>query len=211
MNKSQINTKLQNILNKYDWLDVENVPELIALADDLKMDVYHETVSHDKSLKQRNNAALSFLKKNGKKDARPVLKYAHTVDGVKYITDTYIAFELSNDYILPEMPENLTFPNVAGIFSQFDYDAREINLDVRDIMARYKSGLIEKLEDTNITAISIFPDDVKNNLGLDVQRLETVVKILGTNNLKTYFKNRMVLFVNNQGARALLCALRLYK
>lgn len=218
------NTKVLNQLEKIaSKVNLEYVPELAGLINELKAEIYSESNgSINKSLLQRTKAALRFLKHVSK--GRPVLQYCdyQTINGTDYqvFTDSYTLFMLVDKMELPYYKDNMpsaNYPNVKNLYNAgyYDTDITE-SIDIKDILAKLKAKMlpidnkIAKYVNENVNA-----DGKTVAIAFNANYLKTIVDILGTSELKVYYRNYRrdiapLLFVDEAtGNKALLCTIKL--
>ena len=215
------NTKVLNELEKIaSKVNLEYVPELAGLINELKAEIYSESNgSINKSLLQRTKAALRFLKNNSK--YREILHYCdyQNIGGTDYqvFTDSYTLFMLVDKMELPYYKDNMpsaSYPNVKNLYSAgwYDTDITE-SVDVTDIMAKLKAKMLpidNKIakyvnENSNANGKTIA-------LAFNANYLKTIVDVLGTSELKVYYRRDKapLLFVDEAtGNKALLCPIKL--
>lgn len=216
------NTKVLNELEKIaSKVNLEYVPELAGLINELKAEIYSESNGKiNKSLLQMQKAALRFLKNAGSK-GRDIFKYCdyQNISGTDYqvFTDSYTLFMLVDKMELPYYKDNMpsaNYPNVNNLYSAsyYDTDITE-SIDVKDIMAKLKAKMIpiqEKIakyvnENVNANGKTIA-------IAFNANYLKTIVDILGTSELKVYYRRDMapLLFVDEAtGNKALLMPIKL--
>ena len=215
------NTKVLNELEKIgSKVNLEYVPELAGLINELKAEIYSESNGTiNKSLLQRTKAALKFLKNNSK--YREILHYCdyQNISGTDYqvFTDSYTLFMLVDKMELPyykdSMP-NASYPNVKNLYSAsyYDTDITE-SIDIKDIMAKLKAKMlpidnkIAKYVNENVNA-----NGKTVAIAFNANYLKTIVDILGTSELKVYYRRDMspLLFVDEAtGNKALLVPIKL--
>lgn len=215
------NTKVLNELEKIaSKVNLEYVPELAGLINELKAEIYSEYKGvANKSLLQRTKAALRFLKHVS--NVRPVLQYCdyQNIEGTDYqvFTDSYTLFMLVDKMELPYYKDNLpniNYPNLKNLYSAsyYDTDITE-SIDIKDIMAKLKAKMLP-IQDKMAKYVN---ENVNVNgkttaIAFDANRLKTIVDILGTSELKVYYRRDKapLLFVDEStGNKALLVPMRL--
>lgn len=216
------NTKVLNELEKIaSKVNLEYVPELAGLINELKAEIYSESNGKiNKSLLQMQKAALRFLKNAGSK-GRDIFKYCdyQNIEGTDYqvFTDSYTLFMLVDKMELPYYKDNLpniNYPNLKNLYnaSWYDTDITE-SIDIKDIMAKLKAKMLP-IQDKMAKYVN---ENVNVNgrvvqLAFGANRLKTIVDILGTSELKVYYRRDKapLLFVDEStGNKALLVPMRL--
>ena len=215
------NTKVLNELEKIaSKVNVEYVPELTGLINELKAEIYSESNGKiNKSLLQMQKAALKFLKNTGK--YREILHYCdyQNIAGTDYqvFTDSYTLFMLVDKMELPYYKDNMpnaNYPNVKNLYNAgyYDTDITE-SIDIKDIMAKLKAKMlpinnkIAKYVNENVNA-----DGKTIAIAFNANYLKTIVDILGTSELKVYYRRDIapLLFVDEAtGNKALLMPIKL--
>ena len=217
MENTKLLNQLENIASK---VNLEYVPELAGLINELKAEIYSESNGKiNKSLLQRTKAALKFLKNNSK--YREILHYCDyqniSVTDYQVFTDSYTLFMLVDKMELPYYKDNMpnaSYPNVKNLYSAsyYDTDITE-SIDIKDIMAKLKAKMlpidnkIAKYVNENVNA-----NGKTVAIAFDANYLKTIVDILGTSELKVYYRRDMapLLFVDeNTGNKALLMPIKL--
>ena len=218
MENTKLLNQLENIASK---VNLEYVPELAGLINELKAEIYSESNGKiNKSLLQMQKAALKFLKNAGSK-GRDIFKYCdyQNIAGTDYqvFTDSFILFMLVDKMELPYYKDNMpnaSYPNVKNLYnaSWYDTDITE-SIDIKDIMAKLKAKMLPMEE----KIAKYVNEDVNANgrvvqLAFDANRLKTIVDVLGTSELKVYYRRDMapLLFVDEStGNKALLMPIKL--
>lgn len=217
MEKTKVLNELEKIASK---VNLEYVPELTGLINELKAEIYSESKgSINKSLLQRTKAALRFLKNNSK--YREILQYCdyQNIAGTDYqvFTDSYTLFMLVDKMELPYYKDNMpnaSYPNVKNLYSAsyYDTDITE-SIDIKDIMAKLKAKMlpidnkIAKYVNENVNA-----NGKTVGIAFNANYLKTIVDILGTSELKVYYlrDKAPLLFVDEStGNKALLMTIKL--
>ena len=220
MENTKLLNQLENIASK---VNLEYVPELAGLINELKAEIYSESNGKiNKSLLQRTKAALKFLKNNSK--YRAILHYCdyQNIAGTDYqvFTDSYILFMLVDKMELPYYKDNMpsaSYPNVKNLYSAsyYDTDITE-SIDIKDIMAKLKAKMIP-VQDKIAKYVN---ENVNANgktvaIAFNANYLKTIVDVLGTSELKVYYRDNTrgyspLLFVDeNTGNKALLTLIKL--
>ena len=217
MEKTKLLNQLEQIAAK---ISLDYVPELSGLIHELKVEIYSESNGKiNKSLLQMQKAALRFLKNTGK--YREILHYCdyQNIAGTDYqvFTDSYVLFMLVDKMELPYYKDNTpnaTYPNVKNLYNAgyYDTDITE-SINVTDIMAKLKAKMlpvqakIAKYVNENVNA-----DGKTVAIAFNANYLKTIVDILGTSELKVYYRRDMapLLFVDEAtGNKALLTPIKL--
>ena len=220
MENTKLLNQLENIASK---VNLEYVPELAGLINELKAEIYSESNGKiNKSLLQRTKAALKFLKNNSK--YRAILHYCdyQNIAGTDYqvFTDSYTLFMLVDKMELPYYKDNMpnaSYPNVRNLYSAsyYDTDITE-SIDIKDIMAKLKAKMIP-VQDKIAKYVN---ENVNANgktvaIAFNANYLKTIVDVLGTSELKVYYRDNTrgyspLLFVDeNTGNKALLVPIKL--
>ena len=217
MENTKLLNQLENIASK---VNLEYVPELAGLINELKAEIYSESNGKiNKSLLQMQKAALRFLKNAGSK-GRDIFKYCdyQNIAGTDYqvFTDSFILFMLVDKMELPYYKDSIpsaSYPNVKNLYSAsyYDTDITE-SIDIKDIMAKLKAKMlpidnkIAKYVNENVNA-----NGKTVAIAFNANYLKTIVDILGTSELKVYYRRDMapLLFVDEAtGNKALLMPIR---
>ena len=218
MEKTKVLNELEKIASK---VNLDYVPELAGLINELKAEIYSESNGKiNKSLLQMQKAALKFLKNAGSK-GRDIFKYCdyQNISGTDYqvFTDSFILFMLVDKMELPYYKDSMpsaSYPNVKNLYSAsyYDTDITE-SIDIKDIMAKLKAKMlpidnkIAKYVNENVNA-----NGKTVAIAFNANYLKTIVDILGTSELKVYYRRDMapLLFVDeNTGNKALLMPIKL--
>ena len=221
MENTKLLNQLENIASK---VNLEYVPELAGLINELKAEIYSESNGKiNKSLLQMQKAALRFLKNAGSK-GRDIFKYCdyQNISGTDYqvFTDGYTLFMLVDKMELPYYKDNMpnaSYPSVKNLYnaSWYDTDITE-SIDIKDIMAKLKAKMlpmeekIAKYVNENVNA-----NGKTVAIAFNANYLKTIVDILGTSELKVYYRDNTrgyspLLFVDeNTGNKALLMPIKL--
>lgn len=214
------NTKVLNELEKIaSKVNLEYMPELAGLINELKAEIYSESNGKiNKSLLQMQKAALRFLKNAGK--YREILHYCdyQNIAGTDYqvFTDSYTLFMLVDKLELPYYKDNMpsaSYPSLSGIYNGCGYTDITESIDIKDIMAKLKAKMlpmeekIAKYVNENVNA-----NGKTVAVAFNANYLKTIVDILGTSELKVYYRRDKapLLFVDEAtGNKALLCPIKL--
>ena len=219
MEKTKLLNQLEQIAAK---ISVDYVPELSGLIAEVKAEIYSEYKGVvNKSLLQRTKAALKFLKNASK--YREILHYCdyQNIAGTDYqvFTDSYTLFMLVDKMELPYYKDNLpsaSYPNVKNLYNASYYDPHITeSIDIKDIMAKLKAKMIP-VQDKIAKYVN---ENVNANgktvaIAFNANYLKTIVDILGTTELKVYYRRDMapLLFVDeNTGNKALLVPIKLIR
>lgn len=217
MEKTKLLNQLEQIAAK---ISVDYVPELSGLIAGLKAEIYSESNRKiNKSLLQMQKAALRFLKNAGK--YREILHYCdyQNIAGTDYqvFTDSYTLFMLVDKMELPYYKDNMpsaNYPNVKNLYNAgyYDTDITE-SIDIKDIMAKLKAKMLP-IQDKIAKYVN---ENVNINgkttaIAFNANYLKTIVDVLGTSELKVYYRRDMapLLFVDEAtGNKALLMPIKL--
>lgn len=182
-------TILNNLLkvkdNPFKYMGV-----LESTINELKIDIYNESVG----LKNRKNdpqkKALKFLNDNKKRfsGGRSCLAYAcNTVingNDVQVFTDSYIAFILKTFYNLPlwdNEKEKNKYPQIERVLPNKSY-GEIVNFSFKELVAKLKAKQIEEKDGTKL--IELNSDSYKCCFNAD--NLKKISDILGTTDLTMY-------------------------
>lgn len=182
-------TILNNLLkvkdNPFKYMGV-----LENTINELKIDIYNESVG----LKNRKNdpqkKALKFLNDNKKRfsGGRSCLAYAcNTVingNDVQVFTDSYIAFILKTFYNLPlwdNEKEKNKYPQIERVLPNKSY-GEIVNFSFKELVAKLKAKQIEEKDGTKL--IELNSDSYKCCFNAD--NLKKISDILGTTDLTMY-------------------------
>lgn len=184
--------KTETILNKL--LKLKDNPLNAELLDnvinELKIDVYNESIG----LKNRKNdpqkKALKFLNDNKKKfsGCRSCLGYAcqTIINGkdVQVFTDSYIAFILKTFYNLPlwdNEKEKNKYPQIERVLPDKKY-GELVKLDFKELAAKLKAKQIEEKDGVKIIELK----SESYTCYFDADNLKKTSDILGTYDLTMY-------------------------
>lgn len=196
-------TILNNLLkvkdNPFKYMDV-----LENTINELKIDIYNESMGLKDRKQDPQKKALKFLNDNKKRfsGCRSCLAYAcqTIINGkeVQVFTDSYIAFILKTFYNLPlwdNEKEKNKYPEIERILPDKNY-GEVANLDFKDIIAKLKAKQIEEKEGTKL--IEINSDSYKCCFNAD--NLKKVCDILGTTELviRLYGEMKAALIVDEK-------------
>ena len=182
-------TILNNLLkvkgDPFKYMDV-----LENTINDLKIDIYNESIG----LKNRKNdpqkKALKFLNDNKKRfsGGRSCLAYAcNTVingNDVQVFTDSYIAFILKTFYNLPlwdNEKEKNKYPQIERVLPNKSY-GEVVKFSFKELVAKLKAKQIEEKEGTKL--IELNSENYKCCFNAD--NLKKISDILGTTDLTMY-------------------------
>lgn len=182
-------TILNNLLkvkdNPFKYMDV-----LENTINELKIDIYNESMGLKNRKQDSQKKALKFLNDNKKRfsGGRSCLAYAYqtNINGndVQVFTDSYIAFILKTFYKLPlwdEKKENKSYVNISRVLPNKCY-GEIANFNFKDLLAKLKAKQIEEKEGTKL--IEINSDSYKCYFNAD--NLKKISDILGTTDLTMY-------------------------
>lgn len=183
-------TILNNLLkvknNPFKYMDV-----LENTIDELKIDIYNESMGLKNRKQDPQKKALKFLNDNKKRFSsdRSCLAYAYqtTINGkeVQVFTDSYIAFILKTFYKLPlwdNEKEKNKYPEIERVLPYKNY-GEIVNVNFKDIIAKLKAKQIE--EKDGIKIIELKSESYKCFFNAD--NLKKICDILGTTDLTMYF------------------------
>ena len=182
-------TILNNLLkvkgDPFKYMDV-----LENTINDLKIDIYNESIG----LKNRKNdpqkKALKFLNDNKKRfsGGRSCLAYAcNTVingNDVQVFTDSYIAFILKTFYNLPlwdNEKEKNKYPQIERVLPNKSY-GEVVKFSFKELVAKLKAKQIEEKDGTKL--IELNSENYKCCFNAD--NLKKISDILGTTDLTMY-------------------------
>lgn len=177
-------TILNNLLkvkdNPLKYMDV-----LENTINELKIDIYNESIGLKNSKQDPQKKALKFLNDNKKRfsSCRSCLCYAYEtiINGnkVQVFTDSYIAFILKTFYNLPLWDEeNRTYPQIERLLHDKNY-GEIVDINFKDIIAKLKAKQIE--EKYGVKLIEIKSESYK--CFFDADKLKKISDILGTTDL----------------------------
>lgn len=172
--KMKTETILNNLLkvknNPFKYMDV-----LENTINELKIDIYNESMGLKNRKQDPQKKALKFLNDNKKRfsGGRPCLAYAYQTningDDVQVFTDSYIAFILKTFYKLPlwdEKKENKSYGEI-------------VDFNFKDLLAKLKAKQIEEKDGAKL--IELNSDSYKCFFNAD--NLKKICDILGTTEL----------------------------
>lgn len=176
-------TILNNLLkvknNPFKYMDV-----LENTINELKIDVYNESMGLKSKKQDPQKKALKFLNDNKKRfpNCRSCLAYAYqtVINGndVQVFTDSYIAFILKTFYKLPlwnNEKEKNKYPEIERILPKKKY-GEIVNVNFKDIIAKLKAKQIE--EKDGIRLIELKTESY--TCLFDADNLKKICDILGT-------------------------------
>lgn len=177
-------TILNNLLkvkdNPFKYMNV-----LENTINELKIDVYNESMGLKNRKQDPQKKALKFLNDNKKRfsSSRSCLAYAYQtiIDGteVQTFTDSYIAFILKTFYKLPLWDnENGVYPEIKRLLPDKNY-GEIVNINFKDIIAKLKAKQIE--EKDGVKLIELKSKSYRCFFSAD--NLKKICDILGTTNL----------------------------
>lgn len=207
-------TILNNLLkvkdNPLKYMDV-----LENTINELKIDIYNESIGLKNRKQDPQKKALKFLNDNKKRfsGGRSCLAYAcqTNINGndVQVFTDSYIAFILKTFYKLPLWnEENGTYPQIERILPNKNY-GENVDFNFKDLLAKLKTKQIEEKEGTKL--IEINSDSYKCRFNAD--NLKKVCDILGTTKLvmRLYGEMKVALIIDEKtDNQAVIAPLRSY-
>ena len=181
--------KTETILN--NLLKIKENPYNSELLDnvinELKIDVYNESMGLKNRKQDPQKKALKFLNDNKKRfsGSRSCLAYAcqTIINGneVQVFTDSYIAFILKTFYNLPlwdNEKEKNKYPEIDRVLPDKNY-GEIVNVNFKDIIAKLKAKQIE--EKDGIKIIELNSESYKCFFNAD--NLKKICDILGTTEL----------------------------
>ncbi len=179
--------KTETILNKLLKLKENpyNAELLDNVINELKIDVYNESMGLKNRKQDPQKKALKFLNDNKKRfsHCRSCLAYAYQTiingNDVQVFTDSYIAFILKTFYKLPLWDDkNGSYPQIERLLPDKNY-GEIVNIDFKDILAKLKAKQIE--EKDGIKIIELKSESYK--CFFDADNLKKICDILGTTQL----------------------------
>ncbi len=177
-------TILNNLLkvkdNPFKYMDV-----LENTINELKIDIYNESMGLKHRKQDPQKKALKFLNDNKKRfsGSRNCLGYAYQTNingnNVQVFTDSYIAFILKTFYKLPLWNEkDGAYPQIERVLPDRNY-GEIVDLDFKDIIAKLKAKQIEEKDGTKL--IELKSESYKCFFNAD--NLKNICDILGTTDL----------------------------
>ena len=179
-------TILNNLLkvkdNPFKYMDV-----LENTINELKIDIYNESMGLKNRKQDPQKKALKFLNDNKKRfsSVRSCLGYAYQTiingDDVQVFTDSYIAFILKTFYNLPlwdEEKEKKSYVCISRVLPDKNY-GEIVELNFKDLLAKLKAKQIP--EKDGIKLIELNSNSYKCLFNAD--NLKKICDILGTTEL----------------------------
>lgn len=192
--KMKTETILNNLLkvkdNPFKYMDV-----LENTINELKIDIYNESIGLKNRKQDPQKKALKFLNDNKKRfsGCRSCLAYAYqtSINGndVQVFTDSYIAFILKTFYKLPlwdEKKENKSYVDISRVLPNKSY-GEIVDFNFKDLLAKLKAKQIEEKDGNKL--IEIKSDSYKCCFNAD--NLKKICDILGTTELAMYLYGEM--------------------
>lgn len=196
-------TILNNLLkvkdNPFKYMDV-----LENTINELKIDIYNESMGLKNRKQDSQKKALKFLNDNKKRfsGGRSCLAYAYqtNINGndVQVFTDSYIAFILKTFYKLPlwdNEKEKNKYPQIERVLPDKSY-GEIVDFNFKDLLAKLKAKQIEEKKGTKL--IEINSDSYKCYFNAD--NLKKVCDILGTTELvmRLYGEMKVALIIDEK-------------
>ena len=209
--------KNETILNKLLKLKENpyNTELLDNVINELKIDVYNESMGLKNRKQDPQKKALKFLNDNKKRfsGCRSCLAYAYktVINGneVQVFTDSYIAFILKTFYNLPLWDnENGAYPQIERLLPDKNY-GEIVNINFKDIIAKLKAKQIEEKDGVKI--IELKSESYKCFFSAD--NLKKICDILGTTELvmRLYGEMKIALIVDEKtDNQAIITPIRKY-
>lgn len=179
-------TILNNLLkvkdNPFKYMDV-----LENTINELKIDIYNESMGLKNSKQDPQKKALKFLNDNKKRfsGGRSCLAYAYQTNisgnDVQVFTDSYIAFILKTFYKLPlwdEEKEKKSYVDISRVLPNKNY-GEIAKFSFKELAAKLKAKQIEEKDGTKL--IELNSDSYKCCFNAD--NLKKISDILGTTDL----------------------------
>ena len=204
--------KTETILN--NPLNAELLDNVI---NELKIDVYNESMGLKNRKQDPQKKALKFLNDNKKRFScgRSCLAYAYqtNINGndVQVFTDSYIAFILKTFYKLPlwdNEKEKSKYPEIKRVLPDKKY-GEIVQFSFKDLVAKLKAKQIEEKDGTKL--IEINSDSYKCCFNAD--NLKKICDILGTTELvmRLYGEMKVALIVDEKtDNQAVIAPIRKY-
>lgn len=209
--------KKETILNKLLKLKENpyNTELLDGIINELKIDVYNESMGVKNMKQDPQKKALKFLNDNKKRfaNARQCLGYAYetNINGndVQIFTDSYIAFILKTFYKLPLWDkENGAYPQIERLLPDKKY-GEIVNVNFKDIIAKLKAKQIEKIDGAKLIELKSESYDC----WFDADNLKKICDILGTAELvmRLYGEMKVALIIDEKTEnQAIIAPIRKY-
>lgn len=187
--KMKTETILNNLLkvknDPFKYMDV-----LENTINELKIDIYNESMGLKNRKQDPQKKALKFLNDNKKRfsGGRSCLAYAYqtNINGndVQVFTDSYIAFILKTFYKLPlwdEKKEKKNYVDISRVLPNKSY-GEIVGFNFKDLLAKLKAKQIEEKDGMKI--IELKSESYKCFFSAD--NLKKICDILGTADLTMY-------------------------
>lgn len=195
-------TILNNLLKLKD--NPLNAELLDNVINELKIDVYNESMGLKNRKQDPQKKALKFLNDNKKRfsGGRSCLAYAYqtNINGndVQVFTDSYIAFILKTFYNLPlwdNEKEKNKYPEIRRVLPNKNY-GEIVDFNFKDLLAKLKAKQIEEKDGTKI--IELKSESYKCFFNAD--NLKKICDILGTTELvmRLYGEMKVALIVDEK-------------
>lgn len=201
--KMKTETILNNLLkvkdNPFKYMDV-----LENTINELKIDIYNESMGLKNRKQDPQKKALKFLNDNKKRfsGCRSCLAYAYqtNINGndVQVFTDSYIAFILKTFYNLPlwdNEKEKNKYPQIERILPNKSY-GEIVDFNFKDLLAKLKAKQIEEKDGLKI--IELKSESYRCFFNAD--NLKKVCDILGTTELvlRLYGEMKVALIIDEK-------------
>lgn len=207
---------LNNLLkvkdNPFKYMDV-----LESTINELKIDIYNESIGLKNRKQDPQKKALKFLNDNKKRfsGGRSCLAYAYqtNINGndVQVFTDSYIAFILKTFYNLPlwdEKKENKSYVDISRVLPDKSY-GEIVNFNFKDLLAKLKAKQIEEKDGTKLIELKS-----KNyRCFFNADNLKKICDILGTTELviRLYGEMKVALIIDEKtDNQAIIVPIRKY-
>ena len=195
-------TILNNLLKLKD--NPLNAELLDNVINELKIDVYNESMGLKNMKQDPQKKALKFLNDNKKRfsGGKSCLAYAYqtSINGndVQVFTDSYIAFILKTFYKLPlwdEKKEKKSYVDISRVLPNKSY-GEIVDFNFKDLLAKLKAKQIEEKGGTKI--IEINSESYKCFFNAD--NLKKICDILGTTEIvmRLYGEMKAALIVDEK-------------
>lgn len=209
-------TILNNLLkvkdNPFKYMDV-----LENTINELKIDIYNESIGLKNRKQDPQKKALKFLSDNKKRfsGGRSCLAYAYqtNINGndVQVFTDSYIAFILKTFYKLPlfdEKKEKKSYVDISRVLPNKSY-GEIVDFNFKDLLAKLKAKQIE--EKGGVKLIELKSESYRCFFNAD--NLKKICDILGTTELvmRLYGEMKAALIIDEKtDNQAVIAPLRSY-